>query len=273
MRPRLPSLRPFSVGTGLFVGVCAGLLTHRFGPPLEIPDVGLGPSPGFAPGVGFLVLLGVWVALEQVPEAVDRVLLAHGHYALTVAGVLPTVGVLVVDASGVTVLSEATRLQALAVALVGLLATSAATGQRASLLREREPVELVVSAVEAQRYRLALTAVVFLVCYTGFALVYPDAFSLASFVGVAIGLGIGALLVGERRVDLTVLNRGLLVGGSGHLGASLVSWRRVHSVTVDGDTLTVQRSLPWPLVYRVDLDEVEDRNAVVETLRARVEGG
>jgi hypothetical protein len=96
VRPRLPSLRPFSVGTGLFVGVCAGLLTHQFAPPVETPDVGLGPSPGLAPGVGFLVLLGVWVALEQVPEAVDRALLARGHYLLAAAGVVPAIAVLVV---------------------------------------------------------------------------------------------------------------------------------------------------------------------------------
>ena len=266
MRPRLPSLRPFSVGTGLFVGVCAGLLAHQFGPPIDIPDVGLGPA------VGFIVLLGVWVALEQVPNAVDRALLARAHYLLAVAAVLPAVAVLVVDVTGTVALSDGTRLQALAVALVGLLATSAATGQRARLLRERESVALVVEAVEAQWRRLVLTAVCFVVFYAGFAVVYPDVFSVASFVGIAIGLGVGALLVGEQRVDLVVLDRGLLVGGSGHLGASLVPWGRVHSVTVDGETLTLRRALPWPLVYRVDLAEVEDRTAVVETLRARVDG-
>lgn len=271
MRPRLPSLRPFSVGTALFVGVCAGLLTHQLGPPVEIPDVGLGPSVGLAPGVGVLTLLGVWLALEQVPNGVDRALLARGHYLLAVAGVLPTVVVLVVDASGVATISEAIRLQALAVTLVGLLATTAATGGRARLLREREAVELVVAAVEAQWRRLAVTAASFVVFYTGLAALYPEAFSLASFVGLAIGLGIGALVVGERRVDLTVLDRGLLVGASGHLGASLVPWSRVGRVAVDGDTLTVHRGLPWPLVYRVDLDAVEDRAAVVETLRARVD--
>lgn len=265
VRPRLPSLRPFSVGTGLFVGVCTGLLAHQFGPPVDLPDVGLGPA------VGFLVLLGVWVALEQVPSTVDRALLARAHYLLALVGVLPAVAVLVVDLTGTVALSEGTRLQALAVALVGLLATSAATGQRARLLRERESVALVVEAVEAQGRRLALTAVCFVVFYTGFTVVYPDVFSVASFVGIAIGLGIGALLVGEQRVDLVVLDRGLLVGGSGHLGASLVSWERVHSVTVDGETLTVRRGLPWPLVYRVDLGDVDDPNAVVETLRARAD--
>ncbi|MFC7228033.1 hypothetical protein N0B31_11525 [Salinirubellus salinus] len=272
MRPRLPSLRPFSVGTGLFAGVCAGLLAHHLAPGVAIPDLGSGPGVGLAPAVGFLVLLGVWVALEQVPEAVDRLLLARGHYALGAFALCPALAVLVVDATGAVALAEATRVQALVVALVGLAATSAATGQRARLLREREAVELAVEAVEVRRRRLAVTAASFVVFYAGFAAVYPAVFSVASFVGMAIGLGVGAFVVGERRVDLTVLDRGLLVGASGHLGASLVAWQRVHSVTVDGDTLTVRRGLPWPLVYRVDLGESDDRNAVVETLRARVDG-
>jgi hypothetical protein len=266
VRPRLPSLRPFSVGTGLFAGVCAGLLAHHLAPGITIPDVGL------APAVGFLTLLGVWVALEQVPAVVDRLLLGRGHYALGVLALCPALAVLLVDATDVAARSEGARLQAVAVTLVGLLATAAATSQRARLLCERETVELVVEAVETQWRRLAVTAASFVVCYAGFAAVYPAVFSVASFVGGALGLGIGSLVVGEQRVDLTVLDRGLLVGGSGRLGASRVPWSRVRHVTVDGDTLTVSRGLPWPLVYRVDLGEVEDRATVVEALRSRVDG-
>lgn len=273
MRPRLPSLRPFSVGTGLFVGVAVGIVAHRLAPDVSVPDVGLGPSVGLGPAVGFLSLLAVWVVLEQVPDMVDRLLLTRGHYALGVFALCPALAVLLVDATGVATLSEGARLQAVAVTLVGLLATAAATSQRARLLCEREAVELVVEAVETQWRRLAATIATFVGFYAGLAAVYPGTVSLATFVGVAFGLGVGSLVVGEQRVDLTVLDSGLLVGGSGRLGASLVSWSRVQRVTVEGDTLTVRRGLPWPLVYRVDLNEVADRTAVVETLQSRVDGG
>jgi hypothetical protein len=265
VRPRIPSLRPFSVGLGLFAGVCVGVVVNRLGPSVDLSGVGLGP------GVGLLTLLAVWVALEQFPETVDRVLLARGHYALAVAAVLPPLAVLAVDATDAAALTEVTRIGALTVALTGLLATAAATGQHARLLRERESAALVVTAVEVQWPRLAATAATFVVFYAGFAVVYPEAFSLATFVGLAIGLGVGALLVGEKRVELSALDGGLLVGSSGHLGASFVPWGRVRSVTIDDDTLTVRRGLPWPLVYRVDLTGVDDRSAVVETLRARVD--
>jgi hypothetical protein len=265
----MPSIRPFSVGTGLFVGVAAGIVAHRLAPGGSVP----GGDVGLAPAVGFLTLLGVWLALEQVPDVVDRLLLGRGHYALGVLALCPALAVLLVDATDVAALSEGARLRAVAVTLVGLLATAAATSQRARLLREREAVELVVEAVETQWRRLAVTTATFLGFYTGLAAVYPRTVSLATFVGVAFGLGIGSLVVGEQRVDLTVLDRGLLVGGSGRLGASLVPWSRVRRVTVEGDTLTVSRGLPWPLVYRVDLNEVADRVAVVETLQSRVDGG
>ena len=205
VRPRLPSLRPFSVGTGLFVGVAVGIVAHHLAPGVSVP----GSDVGLAPAVGFLVLLAVWVALEQVPAVVDRLLLARGHYALVVVALAPVVVVLVGDASGVVTFTEATRLQTVGFTLIGLFATAATTGQRARLLRERESVAIAVEAVESRWRRLALTFLAFVLSYGAFGLVYPAAVSVWSFLGVVFGLGLGMLVVGEHRVELVAHTRGM----------------------------------------------------------------
>lgn len=260
MRPRIPSLDPFSASFGVFVGTWAGLLVTW-----------LAPSRSFsALGAGVLVAVVTWAAIEQIPAFVDRALVRRLHLVVAGLAALPVVVGRWATTRAMVASSSPVLLLAFVVALAGLAATVAGTSRRARVFRDREPVHLTLNAVESRRRRAALTFLTMVAVYTVLEFVAGDLLSLWSVVGLAGGVTVGTLLVGRQRVELVALDSGLLVTPGRQVGTSFVPWSQVTRVTVDGDAVRVHRGLPWPLVYRVDLADRSDRESAVSTLRAHI---
>lgn len=260
MRPRIPSVDPFSVSLGVFLGTWAALVVAWLAP---FPSIGVA-------GVGVFVALVTWSTVEQVPAFVDGALVHRLHLVVAGLAALPlVVSLLLVERSAVAS-SSPVLLLAFAVAIAGVAAVITGTSRRARVFRDRERVHLTLTAVEPRWRRAALTLVTMLAVYTVLGVVAGDLLSLWSVVGLAGGVTLGTLVVGRQRVDLVALDSGLLVRPGRQFGTSFVPWSQVARVTVDGDTLRLHRGLPWPLVYRVDLADRPDRESAVSTLRARV---
>ena len=261
MRPRIPSFDPFSASLGLFVGAWTVALVVWLWP----------AAPVEAAPLGVLVAVVVWAAVEQVPALVDRALSYHVHLLVAGLALVPLVAVLWAIENAIVAGDLAAP--AFGISITGLVATVAATSRRARVICEREQVHLTLAATEPRRRRTVLTFLTMVATYAALDLVAGDLLSWGTVVGLAIGVGVGSLLVGQQSVDLVALDSGLVVRPGRQFGASLVPWSQVDRVTVDGDTLRVHRGLPWPLVYRVDLADQPDRESTVSTLRTRVSRG
>ncbi|WP_255197131.1 hypothetical protein [Halorarius litoreus] len=260
MRPRLPSVDPFSASFGVFLGTWAALVVAW-----QVPSL-----LAVVAGLGVLVALVTWVGVEQVPAFVDGALVHRLHLVVAGLAALPLVASLLLVERTAVARSSPVLLLAFAVAIAGFAAVVTGTSRRARVFRDRERVHLTLSAVEPRRRRAALTLVTMLAVYAVLGVVAGDLLSLWSVVGLVSGVSVGTLVVGRQRVDLVALDSGLLVRPGRQFGTSFVPWSQVVRITVDGDTLRLHRGLPWPLVYRVDLDDCPDREATVSTLRARV---
>lgn len=257
MRPRTPSLDPFSASFGLFVGAWTVALVVWRWPATPIEAV----------PVGALVALVVWAGVEQVPALVDRALSYPVH--LLVAGLAIVPIVVVLWAVENAIVTDALAAPTFGISITGLVATVAAGSRRARVVCERERTHLTLAASEPRRRRAVLTFFVMVATYGALDLVAGDHLSLWSVVGLAIGVSVGTLFIGQQSVELVALDTGLVVRPNRQFGAGLVPWSRVGSVTVDGDTLRIRQGLPWPVVYTVDLGDRTDRETVVTTLRAR----
>lgn len=263
MRPRLPTLQPFSVAFGCFAGTCVVL---------AVPWLW---STSLARGVqyGLLVALLAWVALEQIPDAVNRAVLARLHWWLALVGSLPAVGLLGAGYFGEHAPGDALLFRALVVALVGLVSANLGAGRRAAVYHRTRTVHANVRAVKSRRYEIAASLVSGVVTWGVLRLAFGNAISTASLVGgtvgTVIGASIGIAIIDDRAVELVALDDGLVVRPENHSGGSLVPWRRLRRVTRDGDTLRVVRRFPWPMVYEADLSDVLSRDEIFETFRHR----
>lgn len=219
------------------------------------------------PRVGALVAIVVWAAVEQVPGLVDRALEYPVHLLVAGLALGPIVVVLWAVENGIV--TDALAAPAFGIAIAGLVATVAASSRRAQVACERERPHLTLAASEPRRRRAVLTFLVMVVIYGALDLVAGTHLSLGAIVGLAVGVSVGTLLIGQQSIELVALDTGLVVRPNRQFGAGLVPWSRVGRVTVDGDTLSIHQGLPWPVVYTVDLSDRTDRETVVTTLRAR----
>ncbi|MFC6824900.1 hypothetical protein [Halopelagius fulvigenes] len=86
---------------------------------------------------------------------------------------------------------------------------------------------------------------------------------------VTTGSVLGSLIAfaNDRSFEVTVIESGLVVGRRGSKGNSLVPWRRVRAVDVDGDTVLVRRTFPRFTAYRFDRSVDDDAREVADVLR------
>ncbi|GAA0223222.1 hypothetical protein [Haladaptatus pallidirubidus] len=222
-------------------------------------------------GIGFLVALLGWIAAEQVPDRLDWTVVSRFHWLLTLAGILPFVGIF-----GATVLAEYTPsdeivMYSVIFALVAIVGTACGSRRSAKIQHRTQTIHAAVSATKLRRYYIPLTLVPSVV---GIGLVHlalsgglSDGTFVGQIIGTFIGMTIGYSVFDDRTVTLTILDDSFLVGTDGIVADSAVPWRRVRDVSVEGNTLRVARSLPWPMVYEVNLSEVPNRDSVLEAFR------
>lgn len=255
---RRPEPRPFAVAFGVLVGLAGFLATPRPWPTDPVLSIAVGAC------VGVLA----WAAVEQKPDAVDQVVEARAHWLLAGFGVLLAVGVFGPGVFGGPTPDEGTSIRLLVFALATIVVTEFGSRHRGALLRERGQVQASVTAVESRLQEIALSVGASAGFAGVFSLATGDLLSTGTVVGAVIGTTIGSVLTSRQEYELVALDDYLLLQQTSGRGATAVPWRRLRDVTVDGDTLRVARGLPWPVVYTVDLSEVDDRRAVLEAFRS-----
>lgn len=264
MRPRLPRFRSFSVALGIFVGTAAAAFRPWLWP----------AAPANAVEIGILVTILGWAVAEQVHEQLDHAVTARLHWSLAVVGALPLAGVLGAHFLTEYTASAGVLLRAAAFVFAGLVATSCGSGRYAEILRETRPVRGNVIAIKSKLYEVPLTLVSSAVGLTVVRFVLEGSISVDtlsfSLVGMVIGTLVAMLLVGEGRIELVALDDCLLVKPERHVGGSVVQWRRIRDVDIDGDTLRVTRGLPWPMVYEADLSTAVHPETVSDAFRSKV---
>ncbi|WP_115862719.1 hypothetical protein [Halorussus litoreus] len=250
-------MRPFSLSLGGLVGLAGFLTTPRPWP----------TEPALSLAVGTFVVVLAWAAVEQVPDALDRAVEARAHWLVGGFGVLPAVAVLAPVLGGRTP-DEATAIRALVFAAAAVITVVAGTAHYGALLLRREQIDARITAVESRWRMVVLRVAASIAPLYVLSLAVGDVFSTGSAVGSLLGILIGTALTGTDEYELVALDDHLLFRQGDSRGAAAVPWRRLRSVTVDGDTLRVVRGLPYPTVYVADLSGVEDRQAVLEAFRS-----
>ncbi len=264
MQLRPPRFRPFSIALGLFLGSAVAVAL-----PWLWPD-----APANEIEIGLLVTLLGWVAAEQFRAELDRAVSSRLRWSLAVVGVLPLVGALLVDS--VTEYDPTTglliRLSVFAAA--ALVATAFASNRYAEILYQTRSVRANVIGTKSRLYELPHALVASVIGVVVLRLILGEFITVqlvtTTLVGTLIGTTIGSLLTGDQEVELVALDDGLLVRPDGQVGGSLVPWRRIRDVRLDGDTLRVTRGLPWPMVYTADLSSAIHPDTAPEAFRSKV---
>ncbi|NHN57876.1 MULTISPECIES: hypothetical protein [Halorussus] len=258
MRLRRPDTRPFALSLGALVGLAGFLATP--GPWPSDPVLSL--------GLGACVAVVAWAAVEQVPDALDRVAEARAHWALAGLGLLPAVGVFGPALFGGATPADGTSIRALVFALAGFGAGAVGSAHRGMLLLKREQVRGEVAAVESRRRAVALRIGACVATLSLLSLATDGALSAGTVVGSVIGAVISTAFTGTEEYELVALDDHLLIHQGNGWGATAIRWRRLREVSVEGDTLRVARGLPYPCIYTADLSEAADRRAVLDAFRS-----
>lgn len=251
MQFRSPSADAFGVAVSVLAGGCAGVVAAALG------------GGANAAVVGVVVAGVVLVAVEQVPDAVDRAVDARLYLPLGGAALAPLFG----DVLGHTVVPDAFALPAAGFGFLGLVVVEAGRRRRAEHLRERELVHRRVAMTESSRRLFVLSG---LSTFVGAAVVRSlagEAVGVPLLVGVVGGTLVGLSLLNTTEVDVLVLDLGLVVVPKRRFGASVVPWRRVCRVSVDDRTLRIERGLPWPTRYERTFAEASEARQLRATLR------
>ncbi|WP_135851840.1 hypothetical protein [Halorussus salinus] len=258
MQLRRPERRHFPLSVGLLVGLAGFLAT-----PAPWPT-----DPVLGIGLGALVSGLVWVALEQVPDALDRAVEARAYWLVGVVGLLAVAGVAAPTLFGGATPDDGKSLRLLVFIVGTAVVVTLGTSHRGELLLERQRVRASVTAVEPRRWEFGLGVVSSAAVLSVLGLVMGDSFSVGSFVGTLLGITIGNAFTGTTDRELVALDDHLLIRQTGNRGGTAIPWRRLRDVTVEEDTLRVKRGLPYPTVYVADLSAVEDRRALLGAFRS-----
>ncbi|SIR55257.1 hypothetical protein SAMN05421858_2780 [Haladaptatus litoreus] len=264
MRPRPPRLQAFSIALGVVAGTAVFLLL------LWLSLISL----QYALGIGLLVAFLGWIVAEQVPDQLDWAVVSRLHWLLTLAGILPFVGIF-----GAMVLAEYTPSDELVLyscifAFVAIIGTACGSRRNAKIQHRTQTIHVAVSGTKLRRYYIPLTLVPSIIGVALVHLALSGRLSVGTFVGqiigTFIGMTIGYSVSDDRTVTLTALDDCFLVGTVEKAGGTAVPWRRIRGISVEDDTLRVARGLPWPMVYEVDLSGVSNRDTVLEAFRPRL---
>jgi hypothetical protein len=257
---RPPTADPFSISLGLLVGGASAIV---------LPELPLGALETHGSGMAVLAGLAVWTLLEQIPRTVDRAVEARLYHLVGALALLPfavTVGDGVV---GRMVVPASLTLPIIGLVLLGLVVVEAGKRRLIRIVMRRETVDLRLTLVESARRLFVLSVGSSLVGVGLARLAAGEAVGLPTLVGVVVGTTIGLAVVDNRRIDVAVLDRGLVIEPRRRIGTTLVPWTRVRRVTVRDGTLRIDRGLPWPTRYECDLSQVEDADRVVDAVRRR----
>lgn len=253
MRPRLPSLDWFSVVCGGFVaGVVVTVST---------------PTVAAAGEVGLPILAGLatWILLEQVPDSVDRLLLARAHWlggGLAVA----FAGVAILGRAGWITVPNSLTIPLLAVAMLAVFVLGAGGKRRARVLRRESTVRLTLQAEKSRRYALATTGVALLGTVGLVSPLFGDPI-LPSLLGTSLGVAVAWVFTWTPSVELTATDRALFVADRPSGDAEAIRWGRVRAISTEGATVRIRRGLPSPMVYRATFESPDEATARADTLR------
>lgn len=258
MSLRRPESRSFSISLGALVAF-VGLLVR--------------PSPwptDLWPSLAVTVCIGVlgWAAFEQILGALDWIVLSRLHWPASILGAIAVVGIYSPLVRGGPPLDSGLGIRFVFVVLAIFVVAVAGEGRRGALLLERERVRAEVTAVGSRRQELALAAAISVTVLLSLSLLTDGNVSMGTVVGGAIGTTIGSAFHGRDNYTLVALDDYLLIQRADSSAGAILPWRRLRDVSVDGDTLRVARGLPFPVVYTVDLSNVNDRHAVLEAFRS-----
>jgi hypothetical protein len=264
MQLRPPRFRPFSISLGLFLGSAVAVALPWLW--LDVPANEI--------EIGLLVTLLGWAAAEQFRDELDCAVSSRLRWSLAVVGVLPFVGALVPYARTDYDPTTGLLLRLSVLAAVALVATAFASARYAEILYQTRSVRATVVVTKSRLYELPYALVA---SATGAAVVKlilgeftTVQFFSVTLVGALIGTTIGTLLVGKQEIELVALDDGLLIKPDSQVGGSLVPWRRIRDVRLDGDTLRVTRGLPWPMVYTADVSSAVHPDTAPEAFRSEV---
>jgi hypothetical protein len=255
MQFRSPSADAFGVAVSVLAGGCAGVVAAALG------------GRANAAVLGVVVAGVVLVAVEQVPDAVDRAVDARLYLPLGGAALAPLFGDVAGDALGHTVVPDAVAFPAAGFGFLGLVVVEAGRRRRVEHLQERELVHRRVAMTESSRRLFVLSG---LSTFVGAAVVRAlagEAVGVPLLVGVGGVTLVGLSLLNTTEVDVLVLDLGLVVVPKRRFGASVVPWRRVRRVSVDDRTLRIERGLPWPTRYERTFAEASEARQLRATLR------
>ncbi|MFH5800203.1 hypothetical protein [Haladaptatus sp. CMAA 1911] len=264
MQLRPPRFRPFSIALGFFLGSAVAVSL-----PWLWPD-----APANEIEIGLLVTLLGWTAAEQFRDELDRAVSSRLRWSFAIVGVSPLVGALLADTYSDYEPTTGLLIRLSVFAVVALVTTAFASGRYAEILYQTRSVRADVAATKSRLYELphALVASVIGVLVLRLILGKFVTVQLVStaLVGTLIGTTIGSLLTGKQEIELVALDDGLLIRPDSQVGGSLVPWRRIRDVRIDGDTLRVTRGLPWPMVYTADLSSAIHPDTAPEAFRSKV---
>ncbi|WP_380681285.1 hypothetical protein [Salinigranum sp. GCM10025319] len=260
MNIRPPTADPFSVAVGFLVGGASAVV---------LPELPLGALETHGAGMAVLAGLAVWTLLEQLPRTVDRAVEARLYRLVGALALLLLAVTLGDDLVGRTVVPPSLTLPAVGLVLLGLVVVEAGKRRLIRIVMRRETVDLRLTLVESARRLFVLSAGSSLVGVGIARLTAGEAVGLPTLVGAVVGTTIGLTVVDNRRVDIAVLDRGLVIEPRRRIGTTLVPWARVRRVTVRDGTLRIDRGLPWPTRYECDLSQVDDADRVVDAVRRR----
>jgi hypothetical protein len=215
-----------------------------------------------------------WVLIEQIPERIDRAVDTGLYLPLGGAALLPLLSDMADDALRISLLPEPLTLPAVGFGILGLVLIESGRRRRARYLRVHETVHLRVELSESRR-RLFVLSVISAFSGVGVVrLVAGEAVGIPLLVGIVGGTLIGLFVVDTDRVQLFVLDRGLIVVPKRRFGVSIIPWRRVRGISTTGRTLHIERGLPWPTRYeRTFATDTEARQARETLRRYRRAGG
>lgn len=229
-----------------------------------MPALGLGPN---SAGVAVLVAGLTWVLVEQIPEQVDCAVNARWYLPVGGVALIPLFGDTVGDVVHASFLPEPLTLPAVGFGILGLVLIEAGRKRRARYLRAQETVHLQVEMAESSRRLFVLSA--FTACAGAGAvrLLAGEAVSIPLLIGAVGGTLIGLFFVDTQETDLFVLDRGLIIAPKRRFGVSIIPWRRVRGISSTGQTLQIERGLPWPTRYERTFATGAEAQQTRDTLR------
>lgn len=251
MRPRLPSFDWFSVACGVLV---AGTVVAVAASTASI-----------VLGLAICAGLMTWTLLEQVPDRIDRLLLARGHYIAGGLAVALLAVALLGRADWLTVPNSLT-IPLLALSLLAVVVAGTGDKRRAAVIRRESTHMLTVQAEKSRLYAVSKFVVSALVTVGVTSPLLGDPV-VPGLVGAGLGGLIAMVFTWTPAVELTATDRALLVSERPGGDDEAIPWRRIRRISTEESTVRVWRGFPWPMRYQATFESPAEAERRADTFR------